>query len=321
VFGGMKHLKVPHNMNASCKLVIGLLGGFTAMVISGAAATIGLDTRNPDISENLSGRDYDEFRATITAAGHNLVYLTSFTTTDLAGMTALVVVQPFYESAKFTTNEISAIHSFVEAGHGLLLIAEGGSETALTVENFNSLCGPFGVTYANTVLHADGYTVTGFVAHPVTLGVNSIGVDYDRRLIGIVNPATNLTLLSGENDILAAVIGTNGGGNVVFVSDPTMWTDRNVQDGRDIAFGDNRRLLQNIISFITPPQLSVIRVGAEQLRLSWGTHFSGYELQQSPEVAGAEWSPVTNTVSVASNLYSVTIHRNSAQQFFRLRKF
>jgi hypothetical protein len=308
-------------MNASFKGVIGLFGSFTAIVLSGTAATIGLDTRNRDTSENLSGKDYEEFRATITAAGHRFVYITSFSTTNLTDMNALIVLQPFYESDRFTSNEIAAIHSFVKAGHGLLLIAEGGSETSLTVENFNSLCGSFGATYADTVLHANGYTVTGFVAHPVSLGVNSIGVDYDRSLVGIVNPATNLTLLSGENDILAAAIGTNGGGNVVFVSDLTMWIDLDVQDGRDITFGDNRRLLQNIISFITPPHLSVVRTGAEQLRLSWGTHFSGYELQQSTEVAGAPWSAVTNTVSVAGSLFSVTIDMNSTQQFFRLGKF
>jgi PKD repeat protein len=100
--------------------------------------------------------------------------------------------------------------------------------------------------------------VRGFVPHPVTDGITSIGVDFQRPLLSMRSPAVDLTLGSGADDILAAVWGQQGAGNVVLISDVSLWG--NATD-RSIDFGDNRLLLLNILAFITshtaipPPNL------------------------------------------------------------------
>jgi hypothetical protein len=304
----------------SYALVIVLLGLVMAILTTSRAAIIGLDNRYPGSFESLWETDYDDFRAAISSAGHVLVPLSSFTTSNLTNLDAVILLQPFYPEGVFTTDEISAVHSFFQAGHGVLVIANQGSGTDSTVQNFNVLAGAFGVTYADTALHPNGYTVTGFVAHPVTVGVNSIGVDYDRRLSGISSPAQDLTLLAGENEILAAVRGTNGQGNVVLVSDSNMWTDLDAHDDRNLAFGDNLRLLQNSIAFITPPRLAIAATADQQLQLFWGAYYSGYTLERTTNLPAVTWWPVTNSVYVTNNFFSVTIDRNATHQFFRLRK-
>jgi hypothetical protein len=46
--------------------------------------------------------------------------------------------------------------------------------------------------------------VTGFVAHPVTAGINTVGVQYQLPMT-VNSPAIDLTIGSGQDNILAAV--------------------------------------------------------------------------------------------------------------------
>jgi hypothetical protein len=244
------------------KTIINIVAVTVAFTIQTTAATIGIDARHGDASSSpaanlATGTNFDDFRATIVAEGHTLVNLNSFTATDLAGIDALIVRQSPRIPGVFGSAEISDIHAFVTAGHGLLVMAEGGFSSDSTVANINSLASPFGITYGASPLHGEGFTVNGFLPHPVTLGVNTIGVDFFRPMVSISAPALDLTLLSGDNDILAAVNGINGRGNVVLLSDISLWVDADVQSDRTITFGDNRLLLQNTISFVAVPEPSI----------------------------------------------------------------
>lgn len=192
----------------------------------------------------------------MVAAGHTLVNLSSFTAAALAGVDALIVRQSPNTAGIFNSGEISSIHAFVNSGHGLMVLGDGGFDTNSTTGNLNILAAPFGVSFGDLVAHGEGFTITGFILHPVTNGITSIGMDFYRPLTGISAPAQDLTLLSGDDNVLAAVNGINGAGNVVLLSDTGLWSDADSSSDRTIAFGDNRLLLENAIAFVVVPEPS-----------------------------------------------------------------
>jgi hypothetical protein len=136
------------------------------------ALIIGLDSRNGMYESTIfaTGDEYDDFRATITALGHTIVPVSSFETADLVGLDSLMLKQPYLGNspAGFSDSEISAIHSFVDGGGGLVVHAEGGTGSEDFVDNLNSLVSPYGVIYADLATANSGVTITGLVAHPVT---------------------------------------------------------------------------------------------------------------------------------------------------------
>jgi hypothetical protein len=159
--------------------------------------------------------------------------------------------------AGFSSSEISAIHAFVDGGGGLVVHAEGGTGSGDFVNNLNSLVSPYGVVYADLATANSGVTITGLVAHPVTDGVTMIGVDYHRKLISITSPAVDLTIKSGEYNVLAVVNGIGGAGNVVMLSDTTLWKDPEAGSNYSLITGDNRLLLENIVKFTIPEPTTV----------------------------------------------------------------
>ena len=57
------------------------------------------------------------------------------------------------------------------------------------------------------------------------------------------------------------------------------------------------------------------------LILNWPVSSVGYQLESSPTVGPAAiWNPFTNGISVTNNLFSVSIHPDRDQSYFRLRK-
>jgi hypothetical protein len=188
-----------------------------------------------------SGGSFSTFRATITAGGHTLVPLSSFEAADLAGLEAAILMIPYNQNAaNFTASQMSAIQSFTtrgvfssdvsvwqndgsgserpisfgdnqkllanivsfitSAGKGALFIGDDGS--GFNVANMNALVSPFGVSYSGTPTDGAGRTVTGFVPHAVTAGINTVGVDFQLPLT-INSPSTDLTTGTGQDNILA----------------------------------------------------------------------------------------------------------------------
>jgi hypothetical protein len=217
-------------------------------------ALIGIDGRNGfDSNTRLAtGSGFDTFRSTIASLGHTILSRTSFNVGDLVGLDGLIIKQPFSSAAGFTSSEIMAIQSFVSAGGGLLVIAEGGTGSESGLPSLNNLVAPYGGTFSSSVTSGTGLTITGFVSHPIRSGLTSIGVDSQRQLT-ISSPAIDLTTQSGDNDALAAVNGVPMSGNVVMLSDSSIWADAGSGSDRPITFGSNQLLLQNVTTFITTP--------------------------------------------------------------------
>ena len=88
-------------------------------------------------------------------------------------------------------------------GLGLFVVGDGGS--GYHVNNLNSLVEAFGITYADSPTEGSGYSISNFVAHPVTEGLETIGVDYQLR-ITTTYPSADLTIASGESDALSVLI-------------------------------------------------------------------------------------------------------------------
>jgi hypothetical protein len=191
--------------------------------------------------------------------GHTFVPIFSFETADLIGLDSLMLKQPNSENnpAGFSNTEISAIHSFVDGGGGLVVHAEGGNGSEVYIDNLNSLVSPYGVIYADSATENSGHTITDLLAHPVTDGVTVFGVDYQRSLISIDLPAIDLTIGSGMDDALAVVNGIGHAGNVVMLSDTTMWKDLEEGSNRSIKTGDNQLLLENIVLFTIPEPATI----------------------------------------------------------------
>lgn len=188
-----------------------------------------------------SGNEYDSFRSTLAAQGHTVVPLNSFGAGDLAGLDAAVFVIPYTQnSSAYSPSEMSAIQSFVSdravfisdsgtfsdagtgsqrpttfddnqlllenimdfisVGNGGLFVGDNG--TGFLPLNMNELVAPYGVSFATSPTNGNGLTVGGFVPHPVTAGVSSVGVDFQLPLT-INVPSLDLTFGTGNQNILA----------------------------------------------------------------------------------------------------------------------
>ena len=201
------------------------------------AARVGVDdvhgTSPPEYL--ASGDAYAPLRDELTAAGHVLVPLRTFEAADLAGLDGLFLRHAF--SVGYSSSERAAIQAFtrravflsdsstfadsrsdrpltfgdnrrllrnvldyVGAGGGSVFLADGG--TGANVANFNQLVAPYGVQFAPNPVDGSGRTVTGFIDHPLTAGVTTVGVDFHMPLI-VSSPSLDLTTGSGADNILA----------------------------------------------------------------------------------------------------------------------
>jgi len=192
-----------------------------------------------------SGTELSSFRATITGAGHTIVPLTSFSAAALSGVDAVIIRNPYASNAHtaFTAGETTAIRaladknavflddvsiwrndgsgadhpigfgdnqlllqnilSFISGGGALFLGENGGG---FEIGSMNDLIAPYGASFATSTSDASGLIVDGFVPHPVTVGLQQIGVDFHLPLT-VTGPAIDLTTGTGNQNVLAVFNG------------------------------------------------------------------------------------------------------------------
>lgn len=219
---------------------------------SGEAAVVGLDARSLSAQTGWNpafDARYATFRSAFTGAGHTLTPLTSFKSVDLAPVELLVLFHPADTVYTYSAEEIMAVQTHVASGRPLFVVGDGGWSTSSTVGSLNSILQPSGIALGTQVLNGSGAVFTGFLPHPVTQGVTSIGLDY-HRLLTITGPATDLA--SGSSDIIA-VSDSGGGGRVAVIGDASCFTDAGFGADYDITSLDNRKFLDNAISWLIVP--------------------------------------------------------------------
>ena len=201
------------------------------------AARIGVDDVHATSAPEFlgSGEVYEPFRAELAAAGHTLVPLHSFAAADLADLDGLFLrhafavgytpaeqaaIQAFTRRAVFLSDSsmfgnsqsdrpltfgdnrrlLRNVFDYLSAGGGTAFLADGGS--GANVANFNQLVAPWGVQFALDPIDGNGRTVTGFLDHPLTAGVMTVGVDFHMPLT-VSSPSLDLTTGGGSDNILA----------------------------------------------------------------------------------------------------------------------
>lgn len=242
----MKTVKITHGIYAA------ILAGITS--VSTQADIIGLDSRNgPDDSALLgTGWRFADFRDTISDMGHSLVPLTTFNSSDIKDLDMLFIVQPYYDTGRFTDDEYNAIWGAVESGMGFVGMGEGGGHTSLELDSINRLVERYGVVYDVEPRDDKGRIITDLRDSPITENVTAFGVDYQRILSQIIPPAQDLTMGADSDDSLVVIDGIDGAGNVVLLSDASLWRCAALGVDYPIDTLDNRQLLKNIINYNVP---------------------------------------------------------------------
>jgi len=161
------------------------------------------------------------------------------------GAVMLVIPTDTNAHAAYTSAEMDAIRAFVTAGGGLIVLAEGGGGSQ--VDNLNELVLPWGVGFAAAAADCTGADAIP-VDHLLTAQVATIGVDCHRP-ISFMTGSSALDLTASGPEVLAAIEGAPGEGNVVFLSDSTLWKDTISRGDRNIFTNDNLVLLRNAVQF------------------------------------------------------------------------
>ncbi len=71
---------------------------------------------------------------------------------------------------------------------------------------------------------------------------------------------------------------------------------------------------------LPPPVLEIIQLDAANFELSWPTNAAGYGLVSATNIPTQTWSPVTNSVAINGELFTVQVPINGLRRFFQLRK-
>jgi len=93
--------------------------------------------------------------------------------------------------------------------------------------------------------------------------------------------------------------------NGTFITSSTSYTFTNIV---------NRTLLA---TFAPAPTISVSKQAATLL-LTWPTNFSGFTLQQNPDLNTTNWNTATETASIIGSNYQAVIQTTNGPRFFRL---
>ncbi|MDD8046020.1 MAG: hypothetical protein PHF14_06130 [Verrucomicrobiota bacterium] len=67
-----------------------------------------------------------------------------------------------------------------------------------------------------------------------------------------------------------------------------------------------------------PPTLQIESAGTNQVRLSWPTTATGFQLESAQSLAGSEWSPVPNPPTQQGDAWEVILPADGNSTFFRL---
>jgi len=159
---------------------------------------------------------------------------------DLSQYDVLVICLGSAWYSAYTTEEVSAIESFVRNGGGLLVM---GDNTACPNENINPVAQAFGTTCGVSYLSPLDLYVTDLAPHPIFDGVSEIFMRAAGE-IDSVSPSEEVAWTDGLGTIAVA---TFGSGRVVTLGDINLW------DNTYITYADNQLLAENIFDWLSAP--------------------------------------------------------------------
>ena len=202
----------------------------------------------------------DDLPAILSEQGHSTVVTDRFTDPEITGALLSEYDQLWIMSTDtalagcFAPQEIETIQSFVNTGHGLLVMAdhtypEGGHYYA---SDANQIANTFGVSFFGLVDHGDGGTGPlhiDAVSHPLLAGVEEITGNRSEAEMSVSGSVVVLATYGGDNLI---AVTSYGGGRVVFdVTCQRFW------DTEILVGADNPRYAQNIAAWLQGSSASV----------------------------------------------------------------
>lgn len=223
--------------------------------VSARAQIVILDARHGfDSDYNLAtGADFSEMRQRLEARSLQLVTGSSFDLDSLLEAALVILLQPFSSGTSFSLSEQDALTTYAQSERGLLILGDGGGGSQASF--LNPISSPMGVEFASAATDQAGHVITEFVSHPVTLGLTSVGVDYQRRLT-VSSSALDLTVHDGADNFLAV------SGRTVFLSDGSLFSNAGSGADYPMSFGDNARLFDQTVSYLLPPPVPEPEHGA-----------------------------------------------------------
>ncbi len=124
----------------------------------------------------------------------------------------------FFPVIPLTAGEISAVHTFVDNGGGLLLVGVGSSNWwEFRVTNLNPISSTYGITFNTDSVDE---AITSFIVHNITYGVTIIetrGDDLQSCSLSVTTPATSVIDTSANPYVAVA---QSGLGRVIGVGGP-----------------------------------------------------------------------------------------------------
>ncbi len=90
--------------------------------------------------------------------------------------------------------------------------------------------------------------------------------------------------------------------------------------GVSLPFNQSHAMAVDDLSFSAVPKLQIAESAPTQVRLSWSTNASGFNLRSASTLLAANWDMMTNARVVTGSEFSVEVDATNAQRFFRLEK-
>jgi len=191
----------------------------------------------------------------------------------------------FFPMIPLTTGEVTAVHNFVNAGGGLLMV--GVDHTVIgweyTAANLNPISETYGITFhedrwVGKVLESESQLVD----HHLTYDISSFNSDCDQLkgcTITVSGPATTIGTNHKDEDVLA--IAESGNGRVVAVGSAAPFIIYRHGASWQVEPDDHFQFSLNVIDWLTgngerkvdPPEKAIIRVGA-------GPSLNGLEIEE-----------------------------------------
>jgi len=180
----------------------------------------------------------------------------------------------FFPMIPLTAGEVTAVHNFVSAGGGLLMVGVDYTDIGweYTAINLNPISETYGITFHENrwlgkVLESEGQ----FVDHHLTYDISSINSDCDQLKgcsIAVSSPATLIATNHKGEDVLAVV--ESGSGRVVAVGSAAPFMIYRHGASWQVEPDDHFQFSLNVIDWLTgngerkvdPPEKAIIRVGS-----------------------------------------------------------
>jgi fibronectin type 3 domain-containing protein len=233
----------------------------------------------------------------------------------LKDYTVLMLAQA---SGTFEPNELTAVHNFINSGHGLMML------TGYEYSMYDTISSPYEITWYNGNSYTTG-TTSDVVAHEITANVQNVYISSSRARLEATGGAKDLVYYadkSGDREPILSVSNESGAGRVACFTSPYAFDDWRISNA------NNRFLATQIMEWVigdrTPPArpkgFKAIngKVG-NQINLTWipntENDLRGYYLYRGNSSGNYETEPIFIPPE-ASKYYDKGEHIKDGTQYY-----